>query len=196
MSLSLPPRLAIVLVTLFGPFLSGAIAAPPAIVERDSRREWIESNAWGGGVRYVFGEPEKGATVSLQIPGGAAFEFVFGCQDSNPATSYWRFRVGATPAGSGVTEASEIAYDKALKRLFGVPGTMVLLDDRNRETRRIALSPRNDGLETGALREDEVQAVLNASAIRAEGPGFLLETGTFQLGATLQKQRKLRCVRR
>lgn len=196
MSLSLPPRLAFVFVTLVGPLLSGAVAAPPAIVERDSRSEWIESYAWGGGARYVFGEPAKGVSAALQIPGGAAFEFVFGCHDSNPATSYWRFRVGATPAGSGVTEASEIAYDKALKRLFGVPGAMVLLDDRNRETRRIALTPRIDGLETGALREDEVQAVLNASAIRAEGPGFLLETGTVLLRVTLEKQRKLRCVRR
>lgn len=196
------PRSRITLLSLFAvatsfladPMSSGAGAAPPAIVERGRDAEWVASYAWRGGVQHVFGEPEKGAAGELLLPGGATFEFVFGCrEDAMSGKGYWRFRVGATRAGSGITAAGGKADDEAVKRIFGSPGSLVLLDAGGRETHRLALQPTDDGLETVALWDEVMQAMLNASAIRAESAGFLLETGASGLKSALKAHREIRC---
>ncbi|MBL1257835.1 hypothetical protein JJT62_13445 [Methylocystis sp. Sn-Cys] len=176
-----------------------AIAASPAplrAVDRDPRANWIEAFDWGGGARFVFDlkQSKEAGAPSLNFLAGGAPEFAFGCADQDPTKSYWRFRVGATPPGSGITSRDEIAHERGMKYYFGAPGMLVLLDEADKEIKRTPLTPRNGALETAALRQDDVRAILNASAIRAETPRIYFESGTSALKATIDRNAKLPCA--
>lgn len=184
-----------VVASLVGDVLrSSAAPAPPGIVERGRDAGWVKSHAWSGGVRHVFAEPENGAAGTLSLPRGVAFEFVFGCRaDAISGKSYWRFRVGATPVGSGITAASEKAYSKAVKWFFGSQGLLVLLDASGRETNRLPMQPTDGGLETVALWDEVARAMLEASVIRVQGTVFLLESGTAGLKSSLEAHKAIKC---
>ncbi|MBG0808370.1 hypothetical protein IY145_03145 [Methylosinus sp. H3A] len=178
-----------------------AMAASPAplrAVDRNPRANWIEAFDWGGGARFVFDlkQSQEAGAPSLNFLAGGAPEFSFGCADQDPTKSYWRFRVGATPPGSGITSRDEIAHEKGMKYYFGAPGMLVLLDEVDKEIRRTLLTPRNGALETAALTQDDVQAILNASAIRAETPRIFFESATSALKATIDGNSKLPCATR
>ncbi|WBJ98512.1 hypothetical protein [Methylocystis parvus] len=81
-----------------------------------------------------------------------------------------------------------------MKYYFGAPGTLILLDEADKEIKRVPLAPRNDALETAALTRDDVQTILNAFVIRAETPRIFFESGTSELKATIDGNAKLSCV--
>lgn len=178
-----------------------AVAASPAplkVVDRDPRANWIEAHSWGGGVRFVFELEQSsaaGSPASSFLAGGAP-EFTLGCANPDPAKSYWRFRVGSTPPGSGITSRDEIAHEKGMAHYFGAPGTLVLFDEMDKEMKRFPLLPKNGALETERLEREDVQSFLNASAIRAETPRILFESGTVMLKGALDKMSKLPCAAR
>ncbi|WP_330084967.1 hypothetical protein [Methylocystis iwaonis] len=193
-----------------------ASTGPFRAVDRDSPSSyWIEDRSWGGGARFVFDLKQSLAAdaahrdflagtefatnvrpPSLKFLAGGGPEFTFGCTDRDPAKSYWRFRVGVTPPGSGITSRDEIAYEKGIKYYFGAPGTLILLGEADKEIRRIPLAPSNDALETAALTQDDVQAILNAPVIRAKTPRIFFESGTSALKATIGGNAKLPCAAR
>ncbi|OAI28449.1 hypothetical protein A1351_11705 [Methylosinus sp. R-45379] len=104
--------------------------------------------------------------------------------------------MGITPPGSGITSKDEIAYEKGIKYYFGAPGMLVLLGEADKEIKRIALAPSDDALETAALTQDDVQAILNASVIRAKTPRIFFESGTSALKAMIDGNPKLPCAAR
>lgn len=157
--------------------------APLTVVDRSTQADWIESQAWGGGARFIFfvdGKPPLPSGLSL---GGGDPEFTFGCSSPNPAGSVWRFRVSFSAAGSGITGADEQARNRADAHYFGMPGTVVLINEMDEEMGRFPLrvDPTGGGLETGALSPADVKRFLNASAIRAETPRLRFEAGTAML---------------
>ncbi len=178
------------------PTASTAASFPPSLVEHGATADWSESHAWGGGVRHVFSDPGRAGAGDLSLPGGAAIEFVFGCRaDASSGKGYWRFRVGATPPGTGITAAQEKAYATAVKRLFGTPASLVVVDGEGRETDRLDLQPVDDGLETVGLWDEVIAGMFDASAIRIEGARFVLETGSRAMKATLDAHPRIRCKR-
>ncbi len=208
-------RLAAVVALASLPALA-ASTGPFRAVDRDSRTNyWIEDRSWGGGARFVLNLKESlkadaahrdlfagtefetnERPPSLKFLAGGDPEFTFGCADRDPAKSYWRFRVGVTPPGSGIPSKDEIAYEKGVKYYFGAPGMLVLLGEADKQTRRIPLAPSDDALETGALTQDDVRAILNASVIRAKTPRIFFESGTSALKATIDGNAKLPCAAR
>lgn len=179
-----------------GPIVATAAASPPALVEHGETADWSESHAWGGGVRHVFAELGTAGAGDLSLPGGAAIEFVFGCRaDALSGKGYWRFRVGATPPGTGITAAEEKAYGKAVNRLFGTAASLVVVDASGRATDRLALEPVDGGLETVGLWDEVIAAMFGASAIRVESSRFVLETGSRDMKATLDGHPRIRCKR-
>ena len=194
--LALLPFLMIAAVVPMDPIVAVAASPPPTIVEHGETADWSESHAWSGGVRHVFAEPGKAGADALTLPGGAAIEFVFGCRaDAVSGKGYWRFRVGATPPGTGITAAEEKAYGKAVNRLFGKAASFVVVDASGRETDRLALEPVDGGLETIGLWDEEIAAMFGASAIRVESSRFVLETGSRDMKATLDGHPRIRCKR-
>lgn len=188
--------LAVATVVPVDPTIGVAASFPPAIVEHGETADWSESHAWGGGVRHVFSEPGNTVAGDLSLPGGAAIEFVLGCRaDAVSGKGYWRFRIGATPPGTGVTTADEQAYGKAVKRLFGTPASLVVVDAAGRETDRLDLRPVDGGLETVGLWDEVMAAMFDASAIRVESSRFVLETGSRDMKATLDGHPRIRCKR-
>ncbi len=73
---------------------------------------------------------------------------------------------------------------------------LVLLGEADKEIKRIALAPSDDALETAALTQDDVQAILNASVIRAKTPRIFFESGTSALKAMIDGNPKLPCAAR
>ena len=188
--------LAVTTVVPVDPTIGVATSFPPAIVEHGRTSDWSESHAWGGGVRHVFADPGSAVGGDLSLPGGAAIEFVFGCRaDAVSGKGYWRFRVGATPPGTGITTAGEKAYGKALKALFGTGASLVLVDAEGRQTDRFDLRPVDGGLETVALWDEAMAALFDATAIRVESARYVLETGSRELKATLDGHPHIRCKR-
>lgn len=178
------------------PTIGDAAFIPPTIVEHAETSDWSESHAWGGGARHVFADPGSAVGRDLALPGGAAIEFVVGCRsDAASGKGYWRFRVGATPPGSGVTAADEKAYAEALKQLFGTRASLVLVDAGGQRTDVLELRPVDGGLETVALWDEVKAAMFNASAIRVESSRFVLETGSREMEATLDGHPHIRCKR-
>ncbi|BBU63825.1 hypothetical protein MSC49_37600 (plasmid) [Methylosinus sp. C49] len=179
-----------------------ALAASPSllrVVDRDPRATWIEAYDWGGGARFAFDleQSQEAGAPSLNFLAGGAPEFAFGCADPDPTKSYWRFRVGATPPGSGVTSRDEIAHERGMKYYFGAPGTLILLDEADKEMMRVPLAPQNGALETAALTRGDVQAILAASAIRAETSRIYFESTTSALKETIEGgAQKLPCATR
>lgn len=178
-----------------------AMAASPAplrAVDRDPRATWTEAYSWGGGVRFVFDieQSREAGAPSLNFLAGGAPEFTFGCADPDPTKSCWRFRVAATPPGSGITRKDVIAHEKGMKYYFGAPGTLILLGAADKEIKRFPLLPKNGALETAPLAHEDVQSVLNAFAIRAETPRIFFESGTFMMKGSLDKMSKLPCAGR
>lgn len=178
-----------------------ALAASPAplrAVDRDPRATWFEAYDWGGGARFMFDlkQSKEAGAPSLYFLAGGALTFTFGCAEPEPAKSYWRFRVGASEPGSGITAKEEIVHEKGMKYYFGASGTLVLMGEMDKEIKRIPLAPRNGALETAALTHDDVQAILNASAIRAETPRIYFESGTPALKATIEGNANLPCATR
>lgn len=176
-----------------------AMAASPAplrAVVRDPRANWFEAYDWGGGARFVFDlkQSKEAGAPSLDFLAGGAPIFTFGCAEPEPAKSYWRLRVGASEPGSGITGKAEIVHEKGMKYYFGASGTLVLLGEMDKEIKRIPLAPRNGALETAALTHDDVEAILNASAIRAETPRIYFESGTSALKATIDGNAQLPCA--
>jgi hypothetical protein len=147
---------------------------------------WIESRAWGGGYRLVLDETDgQGPSArAVSLPGGGAPELTLGCSARQPAASIWRFRIGATPPGSGIANVpgAEARLEQALARLFGVGGTVRLFNERDTEFARFAVRPANDGLETGTLTRVDVQSFIDAA--------------THMLGALSQIADRLPCTRR
>jgi len=194
--LALLPFLVIAAAVPAGPIVAVAASSPPAIVEHGETADWSESHAWGGGVRHVFAEPGTAGADDLSLPGGAAIEFVFGCRaDAVSGKGYWRFRVGATPPGTGITATEEKAYGKALKRLFGARASLVVVDAEGRKTDVLDLQPVDGGLETVAIWDEVMAAMFDASAIRVESSRFVLETGSRDMKATLDGHPRIRCKR-
>ncbi|WP_434520179.1 hypothetical protein [Methylosinus sporium] len=216
---SLPAGAGFRLVTVLALASLPALAASPGpfrAVDRDSPSNyWIEDRSWGGGARFVLNLKQslaadaahrdflagtefetKVRAPSLKFLAGGDPEFTFGCVDRDPAKSYWRFRVGITPPGSGITSKDEIAYEKGIKYYFGAPGMLVLLGEADKEIKRIALAPSDDALETAALTQDDVEAILNASVIRAKTPRIFFESGTSALKAMIDGNPKLPCAAR
>jgi hypothetical protein len=159
-----------------------ALAASPSllrVVDRDPRATWIEAYDWGGGARFVFElqQSREAGAPSLNFLAGGAPEFAFGCADQDPTKSYWRFRVGATPPGSGVTSRDEIAHERGMKYYFGAPGTVILFDEMDKELERFPLVVTSWGtLETGRLTREEVKSFTDASQIRVETPRVIFDT--------------------
>lgn len=194
--LALLPFLAIAAAVPAGPIVAAAASSPPALVEHGETADWSESHAWGGGVRHVFAEPGNAGAGDLSLPGGAAIEFVFGCRaDAVSGKGYWRFRVGATPPGTGITAAEEQAYGRALKRLFGTRASLVVVDAEGRKTDVLDLQPIDGGLETVGLWDEVMASMFGASAIRVESSRFVLETGSRDMKATLDGHPRIRCKR-
>ena len=178
------------------PAIGEAASLPPAIVEHGETADWSESHAWGGGTRHVFAEPGSAVGDGLSLPGGAAIEFVLGCRaDAVSGKGYWRFRVGATPPGSGIPAADEKAYGRALNRLFGTRASLVLVDAGGRQTDVLDLRPVDGGLETVALWDEVMAAMFDASAIRVVSSRYVLETGSRGMKATLDGHPHIRCKR-
>ncbi|MBV5262476.1 hypothetical protein [Pinisolibacter aquiterrae] len=194
--LALLPFLVIAAIVSVDPMVGAAAPSPPALVEHGETADWSESHAWGGGVRHVFAEPGTAGAGDLSLPGGAAIEFVFGCRaDAVSGKGYWRFRVGATPPGTGITAVEEKAYGKAVNRLFGGAASLVVVDASGREADRLALQPVDGGLETVGLWDEVIAAMFDASAIRVESSRFVLETGSRDMKATLDGHPRIRCKR-
>jgi hypothetical protein len=178
-----------------------ALAASPAplrAVDRDPRATWFEAYDWGGGARFVFDlkQSKEAGAPSLNFLAGGAPTFTFGCAEPEPAKSYWRLRVGASEPGSGITAKEQITREMGMKYYFGAPGTIALLGEMDKEIKRIPLAPRNGALETPNLTHDDVQAFLNASAIRAETPRIYFESGASALKATIDGNANLTCATR
>jgi len=185
----------LVTVCLAGLISSPAASEPIRIVDRGSRSEWIEYRAWGGGARFVFELPPRNDRNSraLDFLAGGAPEFAFGCTSLDPSKSYWRFRVEFSAPGTGIAGQEEAAYEAGIARVLGAPGEIILFDEIDKEMRRMPLRPTNNGLETDRLTEEEVDAFLSASAIRAATPLIVFESGTLMLKSAIDIQPNLPC---
>lgn len=173
-----------------------AALTPLTIVDRNTRSEWIESQAWGGGARFLFQSDE---TIERAMPrgyslGGGGPEFTLGCSRRG-AGSVWRFRVDFSPPGNGITGADEQARNRADAYYFGAPGIVTLIDEMDGEMGRFPLRPSVDGggLETGPLEPADVERFLNASGIRAEAPRLRFESGTIGLQGVFLAMRQTPC---
>lgn len=173
-------------------------STPIKVVDRGSRSEWMEASGWGGGVAFVFGLKHGIAkdAPSLHFLAGGAPEFTFGCTSRDESKSHWRFRVGATPPGQGISGEDEMAHEQGMAHYFGAAGMLILFDEMDKEMRRFPLLPKYGALETDRLTPDDVQSFRDASAIRAETPRLIFESGTINLHGALNKMPKLPCAAR
>lgn len=165
----------------------------------DGGARWMESRAWGGGVRTLIDLPERQrpGEPSLSFLGGAAPEFTLGCSSPQPDAGRWRFRAGFSPPGAviGRIPGAERAYETGVANATGAAGVVILRDEKNQEFRRFPLQPANSGLETGALSPADMKAFTDASAIRVVTPRLVLEAASHDLGLELKKLSRSPCGR-
>ncbi|MBL1257834.1 hypothetical protein [Methylocystis sp. Sn-Cys] len=76
---------------------------------------------------------------------------------------------------------------------FGAPGTVILIDEMDKEFKRVPILVTGSGtLETGRLTREEVKSFTDASQIRVETPRVVFDTRA--LGASgLHLMPKLPC---
>lgn len=171
-----------------------SVAASPRekleVIDSSARSEWvIDEHAWGGGVRLYFLDAEHKSGPPDLMP-----NFALGCDRIDPAKSVWRFLVELAPLGSDASGEEETAYMKNKAYYFGAPGTVILIDEMDKEFKRVPILVTASGaLETGRLTREEVKSFTDASQIRVETPTVVFETRALRAGS-LHLMRKLPCA--
>ena len=178
--------------------LLAASSAPLKTIDRGARVRMDREPRLGRRRPFFFEleQSREAGAPSLNFLAGGGPEFTLGCTSIDAAKSYWRFRVDFTPPGQGITGRQEIAHEKGVAHYLGAPGTIILFDETDKEMKRFPLQPNNGGLETERLEREDVQSFLNASAIRAETPRIVFESGTLMLKGSLDRMSKLPCAAR
>ncbi len=183
-------------VTIAGPWILASLpveAAPREkleVIDSSTRSEWIKDDrAWGGGVRFYFLDAKHKSGPPDLTP-----NFALGCGRADPAKSVWRFLVELAPLGSDASGEEETAYMKNKAYYFGAQGTVILIDEMDKELKRVPIRATARGtLETGRLAREEVKSFTDASRIRVETPRVVFDTRA--LGASgLHLMPKLPCA--
>lgn len=160
------------------------------VIDSSTRSEWvIDEHAWGGGVRFDFPNAKHKSGPPDLTP-----NFALGCNSIDPAESVWRFLVELSPLGSAASGEEETAYMKNKAYYFGAPGTVILIDEMDREFKRVPIRATASGaMGTGRLTREEVTSFTDASQIRVETPRVVFETRALRAGS-LHLMRKLPCA--
>lgn len=170
--------------------------AAPRRVDLRGTGPWQETRAQGGGATYDLPVPTRNSGAQLAFLAGSTFRFRLGCNSFDAAQSRWQFRVEMTAPGTGITGAQEQALEEGIAHALGAPGTVTLLDEMDKETRRLPIRPGLRVLETEPLGPAEMKAFLDASMIRVETERVFLLSGTAFMPLILQQLKSPACAGR
>jgi hypothetical protein len=162
------------------------------LVIKDRHMVWYEASAFGGGAEAMMDAPEQSDRhlgPSLEFLDHATPQITVGCSNSRPGAGHWRFLVRFARSGNAINtiREPERAFGSRVIELTGLPGSLILLNERGEKLHQIPLKTGDAALETGPLDMTMLRKITDASEFQVRTPRLLIiGDGLYQISAVLR----------